>query len=141
MKNTKRSLHAAPLVNAVVRAIHSNPETVDNDVRDALESLIRTYKTLQSGLLYETLPGSSVAADLYRHVQREVAEGRQKIASNTGTSVRDADVLSALLLVQRTLYRYNNGRRRGRAFIDYLTHQLRERVPANPLNPSLIVQP
>jgi hypothetical protein len=136
--------HEAPfmlVVDSVVRAIHSNSEAIDNDVRDALESLIRTYKTLQSGLLYETLPEGPIAAGIYHRAQQEIAEGRQKIASNTGTSVRDADVLSALLLVQRTVYRYNNGRRRGRAFIDYLTHQLRESAPLNPVGPSLIVQP
>ena len=126
-------------VDSLVRAIHSNADAIDNDIRDALESLIRTYKTLQSGLVYETLPETPAAADIYRRVQQEVVEGRKEIASKTGTSVRDAEILSALLLLQRSVYRYNNGRRRGRAFIDYLFQQFPDFAPISPASPSLII--
>jgi hypothetical protein len=126
-------------VDSVVRAIHSTPAAIDSDVRDALESLIRTYKTLQSGLLYETRPENPVAGELYHRVQQRVAEGRKEIAAKTGTSVRDVDVLSGLLLMHRLVYRYNNGRRRGRAFIDYLKQHPLGGARVNPASPSLIV--
>jgi hypothetical protein len=129
------------VIDTVSRAILSTPEAIDYDVRDALESLIRTYKTLQSGLVYETLPESPVAADIYRRVQQDVAEGRKQIAAKTGSSVRDAEVLSAFLLMQRTVYRHNNGRRRGRAFIDHVIQQFPEVAPQNQAAPTLIVQP
>src|SRR5262245_51623109 len=32
------------------------PGAVDNDVREAIDSLIRTYRTLQSGVHYESMP-------------------------------------------------------------------------------------
>src|SRR2546423_7460282 len=34
----------------------------DPDLRDALDGLTRTYRTLQSGLQYESVPGNPVAA-------------------------------------------------------------------------------
>jgi hypothetical protein len=126
-------------VDSVVQAIHASPAAIDSDVRDALESLIRTYKTLQSGLLYETRPENPVAVDIYHRVQQRVAEGRTEVAAKTGTSVRSAEVLSALLLLHRLTYRYNNGRRRGRAFIDHVTQRLPGSARVNPASPSLIV--
>ena len=126
-------------VDSVVKAIFSSPAAIDSDVRDALESLIRTYKTLQSGLVYETRPESPVAVDLYHRIQQRVAEGRTEIAAKTGTSVRDAEVLSGLILLHRLTYRYNNGRRRGRAFIDYLKQHPLGGARVKPASPSLIV--
>ena len=41
-------------------------------------------------------------------------------------TVRDADVLGVLVFLQRLEMRYNNGRRRGRAFRDFLTGYLPE---------------
>jgi hypothetical protein len=126
-------------VDSVAQAIRSTPPAIDTDVRDALESLIRTYKTLQSGLLYDTRPENPVAVDIYHRVQQRVAEGRKEISTKTGTSVRDVDVLSGLLLLFRLVYRYNNGRRRGRAFIDHVMQQFPGRARVNPASPSLIV--
>src|SRR5580692_10945597 len=44
---------------------------VDSDVREALASLIQTYRTLQSGVIYEALPPNPLAA----HVHRALQEG------------------------------------------------------------------
>src|SRR4051812_19472938 len=41
---------------------------VDFDVRDALDGLIRTYRTLQSGVYYDSVPAGPRAAELYRLV-------------------------------------------------------------------------
>jgi len=35
-------------------------------------------------------------------------------------TLRDADVLGALVFLQRLELQHNNGRRRGRAFVDFL---------------------
>jgi hypothetical protein len=126
-------------VDSVVKAIHSTPPAIDSDVRDALESLIRTYKTLQSGLVYETRPENPAAVEIYHRVQRRLADGCTEIAAKTGTSVRDTEVLSGLILLHRLTYRYNNGRRRGRVFIDHVTRQYPGGARVNPAGPSLIV--
>ena len=40
-------------------------DAVDNDVREALESLIRTYRTLESGVYYESRPQNPLAGAIY----------------------------------------------------------------------------
>jgi hypothetical protein len=95
------------------------PGVVDQDVREALDSLIRTYRTLQSGVYYETVPPNPLAAAVFRAVQNALAEFRQKEQQELGISrTRDTDILGALVFLQRVEIDRNNGRRRGRAFLD-----------------------
>lgn len=122
------------VMNCVVEAVFAGSGVIDYDVREALESLIRTYKTLQSGLVYETRPANPVAANIYQDIQTKIDEGRKKISSETGVSVRDTEIMAMLLMLQRQEYRYNNGRKRGRAFIDYLRQFFPQR--ATDMNPS-----
>jgi hypothetical protein len=87
-------------------------------VRDALDALIRTYRTLESGVYYESLPQNLVAANIYRLVQQAVAEFRQAEQQNYGAArTRDSDVLGLLVFLQRLERMQNNGRIRGRAFL------------------------
>lgn len=131
---------AARLVaNALIDSVFATPGAIDYDVREALEALIRTYKTLQSGLIYETRPNNPVAANICQLLQTQVDAGRKEIAAKTGVSVRDADVLAALLILQRREYQFNNGRKRGRAYIDRLRVFAGDRDAAEPAASSLIV--
>ena len=116
------------VADAIVDAVFATAGVIDNDVREALEALIRTYKTLQSGLVYETRPANPVAANIYELVQTQVEEGRKELAADTGVSVRDAEVMAVLLIMQRQEYRFNNGRQRGRAYIDHLRQFFPERA-------------
>jgi len=123
---------------AVVTAALETPGAVDNDVREALAALIRTHRTLQSGLYYETLPESTVAAELCRRIQAATAEFRRAEAERLQTTkTRDLDVLGVLAFLQRLEIDRNNGRQRGRTFIDFLRGQFRARTGAPA--PSLVV--
>ena len=94
---------------------------VDFDVREALEALIRTYRTLQSGVYYESQPANLLAANVYLALQNALAEYRKQEQQNLGLSkTRDADILGVLVFLQRIELDRNNGRRRGRAFLDDL---------------------
>jgi hypothetical protein len=93
---------------------------VDSDVREALQSLIRTYRTLDSGLYYETRPANLVAAGIHQRMQEAVETLRKELAGKNATPVRDAEILGTLVFLERMELNQNNGRPRGRAFLDYL---------------------
>jgi hypothetical protein len=114
---------------------------VDFDVRDALDALIRTYRTLQSGVYYESLPTNALAGNIYAVVQQAVTEFRRNETEQLGiTHTRDADVLGVLAFLQRLEFDRNNGRARGRAFVDFLrTFFSSPREEQSPSSPSLIL--
>ena len=93
----------------------------DRDVHDALEALIRTYRTLQSGVYYETRPDNALARPLFDRIQSAVQEFRTEEQGRLGIpKTRDADVLGLLVCLQRLALDCDNGRRQGRSFIDRL---------------------
>jgi hypothetical protein len=94
---------------------------IDYDVREALGALIRTLRTSQAGLVYETRPTNPMAGAIQARFQDQLQRMREEVAQRTGVhSVRDKDVLGVLAFWERMELRANNGRRRGRAFIDSL---------------------
>jgi len=98
-----------------------SPGATDWDVREALEALVKTYRTLQSGLYYETLPANIFAAAIAAHVQTKMTEIKQKEIEAGGVpTIRDAAILGVIAFLQRLEYSHNNGRKRSRAFLDFL---------------------
>ncbi len=105
------------------------PGVVDSDVLEALDGLVRTYRTLQSGVYYESRPNNPLAGSIFGAVQEGLAEYRNSEQQNLGmTKTRDADVLGLLVFLQHFGLNCDNGRRRGRAFLD----ALRELQPPPP---------
>jgi len=108
------------LSSRLLEAALSSAGAVDSDLRDALESLIRTYRTLESGLYYETKPTNLIAAGVYQRLQEAIDGMRKELAEKNATPIRDAEILGTLVFLERIELHENNGRPRGRAFIDYL---------------------
>ena len=109
------------LSRTLAAAALETPGAVDRDVRDALAALIRTYRTLQTGIYYQTLPENAVAAKIFRGVEEAVGAFRRHETSRLGMSrTRDADVLGLFVFLERLELDRNNGRPRGRAFLDLL---------------------
>jgi hypothetical protein len=107
-----------------MRAALEVSNAVDADVREALDALIRTYRTLQSGLYYESKPANTIAALIAESLQARIEEFRKVVSERTGVrTLRDLDVLGVLVFLQRLAIQHNNGRRLGRAFIDFLRGQ------------------
>jgi AcrR family transcriptional regulator len=104
----------------------------DLDVREALAALIRTYRTLESGLYYDSLPENVLAATIFRYFQDAITAYRRAETEDMGVPhTRDSDVLAILVFLQRLELDRNNGRPRSRAFLDFL----REIYPALPGSP------
>jgi hypothetical protein len=127
---------------AVIGAAFQTPGAVDYDLREAFAALIRTQRTLESGLYYETRPDNPIAAELCRRIQAGIAEFRRAETERLMTTrTHEADVLHALVFLQRLELDRNNGRKLGRAFIDFLHWQLpgAESESANVAPQSLII--
>jgi len=113
---------------------------VDSDVREALQSLIRTYRTLQSGLYYETRPANLIAAGIHQRVQEAIEGLRKELADKSSPPIRDAEILGTLVFLERIELNQNNGRPRSRAFLDYLRAYFPSANPAvEPASPLIQV--
>jgi len=116
---------------ALTRAMERE-KAVDGDAREALDALIRTYRTLESGLIYETRPANPYAAALQDALKDAVEELRQEMTEASGLhTLRDADILGVLVFLERIEFQYANGRRRGRAFYDFLNSHFPAAPPAS----------
>jgi hypothetical protein len=109
------------LAGIVAAAAIEAPGVVDGDVRDALIALVRTYRTLESGVYYETRPENALASRLFRMVQERIQQYRTEEQRRLGMpKTRDVDVLQCLVFLERAGFEHNNGRPRGRVFISLL---------------------
>jgi len=130
------------VASTVFRAAMAASGAVDFDVREALEGLIRTYRTLRSGIYFESRPTNPLAAAIYNAVEETVAGFRRAEQEQTGVShTRDADVLAVLVFLQRYEYARNNGRRKGRAFLDALREFYPEFSGGEPAPSSSLILP
>lgn len=127
---------------AVMLAALDTHGAVDGDVRDALEALIRTQRTLESGVYYESRPENPVANRIFSATRTGLEEFRKREHEALGMSrTRDGDILVMLVFLQRLELDRSNGRPRGRAFLDSLRGLLvaADVVPQGPSAPSLIL--
>jgi hypothetical protein len=105
--------------SALARAALDTRGVIDNDMKEALEGLVRTYRTLQTGLVYEARPDNPLAARVYSSVQERLTDISERLKEH-GQSMRDADVLGIFAFLQRMEIQHNNGKPKGRAFIHFL---------------------
>ena len=106
--------------HCLVQAALSVSGIVDADAREALDALIRTWKTLQSGIYYESFPQSQPATHLYRAMQQGLEEFQRQESQAGYTKTGVSTVLAILVFLQRLELDRHNGRVRGRAFLNLL---------------------
>lgn len=106
---------------ALLDAAEPIPAVTDWDVREAFEALIRTYRTMEGGIYYEARPDNRYAAAIASHIYSRIVDVQKRETEATGgTSMSHAVVLGVLVFLQRLEYSRNNGRKRCRAFLDFL---------------------
>jgi hypothetical protein len=115
------------LAGGLAKAALAEGHAIDSDVREALESMVKTYLTLQSGLVYEMRPDNPIAARIQSRTQERIKEIEALLRENNST-LRDSDVLGVLVFLQRLEVQKNNRRPKSRAFVDFL----REFFPPEP---------
>ena len=132
----------ATLMHAVAEAGLGTAGAVDADVREALDSLVRTYRTRESGLYYETRPSNLIAAAVLERIQKSIEDFQQALAKRSGMeTLRDTDILGVLVFLENVEYQIDNGRKRGRAFLDMLREQSAALAPTPDTSGSSLVLP
>ncbi len=114
-------------------------EAIDSDVQEALDAGVRTYRTLDSGLYYETRPDNPIAARIQGRIREGIDEIREAIRRD-GENIPDTTIQRLLVTCQRLAASWDNHRRYGRSFIDYLRRSTPPLEPPAADEP-LLIQP
>lgn len=123
---------------SLLRAALETQGAVDRDVVGALEALIRTQRTLESGLVYQTRATDRVAAAIQARMEKAFEDYQRVRREREGLAgYRTAEILGVLVFLIRLSSRLVNGRPRGRAFIEYLSEQMP--LPEPPPEPGRII--
>jgi hypothetical protein len=120
------------LTYALAKAARADRSLHDQDLIAALAMLTKSYERIvNSGLHYEqplTSDSQRKAAIEVENMIREYREAEQK---HTGySSLRDSDVLKALVFLLRLAHGRTSGRPKSRAFGDFLSAQFPEKESA-----------
>jgi len=137
--HTHQQLMAALAFQTAKFASHE-ASTADPDVIATLAALAATYKTLQSGLLYEKIPDIPVQRDLYLALSQFLDEIRRK-AAETGQSaaLKDVAIFQVIVFLYRMGLLRSNGRPRSRRFIEFLRGQFPQSEELKREAPRIIV--
>jgi hypothetical protein len=117
---------------ALARGARRDRSMHDSDLIAALSALCTSYERLiNSGLHYEQALTSSAQQTIASEVEAGLKQYREVEQKHAGySSLRDSDVLRALVFLVRMAYGRTSGRPKSRAFIDFLAAQFPERESA-----------
>jgi len=120
------------LTYALTKAARADPSLHDQDLIAAVSVLAKSYeRRVTSGLHYEqplTSDSQRRAANELETMIREYREAEQK---HTGYStLRDSEVLKALVFLSRLAQGRTSGRPKSRAFVEFLFAQFQDKEPA-----------
>jgi hypothetical protein len=131
---------------ALAKSARADRAINDQDLIAALTAAARTYETLaNSGLHYQVSPGSLGQQAVVAELEKTLKEYRELEQKHRGfTSLRDSDVLRALVFLVRMAYARTSGRPKSRALIDSLFAQFPEKeslIQTPDTAPSRIIMP
>jgi hypothetical protein len=115
--------HEELLLFCMVSLVHASLRTAsatDADALEALGALIKTYRTAESGLLYETRPVNTIAASVQRALAESLADYQKIRTERENLHFRNAEILAVLVFLRRMGQQNQNGRPRGRMYLDLL---------------------
>lgn len=131
---------------ALAKSARADRSLNDQDVIAALTAAARTYETLaNSGLHYQVSPGSLGQQAILAELEKTLKEYREIEQKHRGfSSLRDSDLLRAMVFLVRMAHARTSGRPRSRALIDSLFAQFPEKeslIEAPESAPSRIIVP
>ncbi len=113
---------------ALLKAAQADRSLNDRDLISALSAMCRSYERLaNSGLHYEQPLTSAAQHAVARQLQEMLKEYREAEQKRLGhTTLKESDVLKALVFLLRMAYGRTSGRPKSRALIDFLREQFPE---------------
>jgi hypothetical protein len=113
---------------ALAKAVRADRGLYDRDLIAALSTMARRQQTLvNSGLHLGDATASPTQQAIMDAIEAMAAEYRQIEQRHTGySSLRDADMLQAIVFLVRIAHGRTSGRPRSRAFTDFLLQQFPE---------------
>jgi len=120
------------LTYALAKAARADRSLHDQDLIAALTVLTTSYeRRVNSGLHYEQPLTSEAQRRITAEIETMVREYREAEHKHTGyTSLRDSDVLKALVFLLRLAHGRTSGRPKSRAFVEFLFAQFPEKEAA-----------
>jgi hypothetical protein len=110
------------LASAMLEGARRHPSATDSDAVAALDALARTWRTLGSGLYYETKPLGLPAIDMAEAVKARIEDVRARIENaDSAQSLPDSAILGVLVFLQRVAFGLDNGRSKCKAFLVFLS--------------------
>jgi hypothetical protein len=126
-------------VYSLVQGAQRTSGAVDTDVLQALEALIRTYRTSETGLFYETRPVNALAAAIQRIFSDSLTDYQKvKEEAEQRAPAQNDELLTMLVFLRRIGQQNSNGRPRGRMFVDMLS-QMTPSTGVDERAPSIIL--
>jgi hypothetical protein len=118
------------LTFALARAARTDRALNDRDLLAALTALARTQATLvNSGLHYEAATASPVQQAVAVEVQKMLTQFREVEQKHQGySSLKESEVLEALVFLVRMAHGRTSGRPKSRAFVDFVLAQFPEKT-------------
>ena len=120
------------LTYALAKAARANRTLNDQDLIAALSVLAKSYERLtNSGLHYEQPLTNTAHRSIVNEIETMVKEYREAEHKHAGfVSLRDSDVLKALVFLVRLSHGRTTGRPKSRAFVEFLFSQFPENEAA-----------
>jgi hypothetical protein len=121
------------LTYALAKAARADRSLHDQDLIEALSALATSYeRRVNSGLHYEQPLTSETQRRVATEIETMVKEYREAEQQHAGySSLRDSDVLKALVFLVRLAHGRTSGRTKSRAFVEFLFAQFPDKDPAS----------
>jgi hypothetical protein len=114
-----QSLLILELDRAICQFAAEHRELVDTDALAALTILAETFRTQESGIIYEKPIDYRLQRELYERLKAAVEAIRKKIEESTGVMIlHDSDVTRTAIFMAQLCAVQDNGRPKSRAFLD-----------------------
>jgi len=110
------------LGSAMSEAVRAHPNATDADIVDAMDKLAATWRTLVSGIYYETKPVNPIALDIFDAARARVEDMRTRMKeAEVKEGLPENVILGVLVFLQRVAFGLYNGRKKCKAFLVFLS--------------------